>query len=72
MSIKLTMEVRALAAKNKELIGRLDNLEKSVNTLKRSVSHMERNPTGKSGIRVPQTALPDTLAELEIGKPQGT
>jgi len=73
MSIKLFMELEKLKEKRKDDLQRLDNLEKAVNTLKKSVSFMERNPAGDIGVRVPQTPLPDTLEKLEIGKqPKGT
>lgn len=73
MSMKMFKMIKDLVEENKKIRGRLDNAEKAVNTLKRSVSHMERNPASESGVRVPQTPLPDTLDKLEIGKqPQGT
>lgn len=73
MSLQMGKMIKDLQAENKKIRERLDNAEKSVNILKRSVSHMERNPASESGVRVPQTPLPDTLDKLEIGKqPQGT
>lgn len=73
MSIKMAMEIIELQADRKVMCERLEILEKAVNTLKRSVSHIERHGTKAGGVVVPQTALPDTLDQLEIGKhPQGT
>ncbi len=73
MSIKMAMEIKGLLLENRAQAERLDKLEKSVNTLKRSVSHIERHGTKSGGVVVPQTSLPETLAKLEIGKhPQGT
>ena len=73
MSLQMGKMIKDLQVETRELRERLDNVSKAVNTLKRSVSHMERNPASKSGVRVPQTPLPDTLDKLEIGKqPQGT
>jgi len=73
MSMKMMKMIKDLQADKREIQRRLDKLWKEVNTLKRSVSHMERNPASKSGVRVPQTPLPDTLDKLDIGKqPQGT
>lgn len=73
MSIKMAMEIKALQGENREQAQRLDKLEKSVNTLKKSVSHIERHGTKDGGVVVPRTALPETLDKLEIGKhPQGT
>lgn len=73
MSIKMEMEIRELISEKKRMAERLDKLEKSVSILKKSVSHIERHGTGDGGVIVPQTALPDTLNKLEIGRnPQGT
>lgn len=73
MSIKMEMIIRKMLAEQKEHTERLDKLEKAVNNLKRSVAHIERYGTSDGGVVVPQTALPETLQELEIGKnPQGT
>lgn len=73
MSIKHEMQIRTLIESGKAQLKRLDKLEKALNTLKKSVSHIERHGTRDGEVVVPQTALPDTLQELEIGKqPQGT
>ena len=73
MSIRHEMQIRDLLEEKKVTAARLDKLEKSVNTLKKSVSHIERHGTSDGDIVVPQTALPDTLDKLEIGRsPQGT
>ena len=68
MSRLIDNMVLDLIQEKKEWLARLDKLEKSVNTLKKSVSHIERHGTGDGGVVVPQTALPDTLDKLEIGK----
>lgn len=66
-------EIRKLKEADISKSKRLDSLEKSVNNLKRAVSHLERSPDTKTGVRVPRTPLPDTLDDLEIGsQPKGT
>jgi predicted nuclease with TOPRIM domain len=73
MSIKLTMQVKALETEKKEMKRDLDKLVKSVNTLKVRMSHLERHPDSKGTVRVPQVDLPETLDQLEIGRnPTGT
>lgn len=73
MSMALAVKVRDLELWKGNAILQLDKLEKAVNTLKKHVSHLERSPGTKSGVRVPQTPLPDTLEKLEIGsQPEGT
>jgi hypothetical protein len=73
MSIKMQVDIMKLTEEKKVMAERLDNLEKSVNILKRSVSHIERHGTSDGGVVVPQTALPEALDKLEIGRnPQGT
>lgn len=73
MSIKMWGEVEELKVVVKDLKARLDKAEKSVNTLKKSVSHIERHGTSDGDLVVPQTALPETLEKLEVGsQPKGT
>ena len=73
MSIRLEVLVRDLISAEKLMVARLDKLEKAVNTLRKSVSHIERHGLSDGGVVVPQTALPDTLEKLEIGRnPGGT
>jgi hypothetical protein len=68
MSIKMAMEIKALQDSEKQNLVRVDKLEEEVKLLKKSVSHIERTPVGDGGLRVPPTALPDTLGKLELGK----
>jgi hypothetical protein len=68
MSIKLWNQVQVLRAEKKEMVVRLDKLEKEVNTLKRSVSHIERHGTSDGTVVVPQIERPETLDKLEIGR----
>jgi len=73
MSIKHEMQIRDLIAKRKEAEERLDKLEKAVNTLRKSVAHIERHGLSDGGVVVPQTPLPETLDKLELGRqPKGT
>jgi hypothetical protein len=73
MSIKVEMKVKGLIESSKAQLIRLDKLEKALNTLKKSVSHIERHGLSDGGVVVPQTALPETLDKLEIGsQPKGT
>jgi hypothetical protein len=73
MSIKHEMQIRSLIESGKAQLQRLDKLEKALNTLKKSVSHIERHGLSDGGVVVPQTALPETLDALEIGsQPKGT
>lgn len=73
MSMMLSVKVRDLELWKVKAEGQLDKLEKAVTLLKKHVSHLERSPGTKSGVRVPQTPLPDTLEKLDIGsQPEGT
>jgi hypothetical protein len=73
MSIKFEVMVNDLVSAEKLMVARLDKIEKAINTLRKSVSHIERHGTSDGVVVVPQTALPETLDKLEIGKhPQGT
>ena len=73
MSMKMTMQIRELEAQNQLKGARLDKMEKVLNLLLKAVSHLERSPDKKSGVRVPLTPLPETLEELEIGsQPEGS
>jgi hypothetical protein len=73
MSQQMAVKILSLIESSKAQLKRLDSLEKAVNNLKKAVSHMERSPDKKTGVRVPLTPLPDMLTELEIGnKPKGT
>ncbi len=73
MSIKLWGMVEKMKVEVKVVFLRLDKLEKSVNTLRKSVSHIERHGASDGTVVVPQTEMPETLEKLEIGRPsQGT
>lgn len=73
MSIKLWARVEELKVARRVAEDRLDKLEKSVNNLKRSVSHIERHGASDGTVIVPPTELPETLEKLEIGRSsQGT
>jgi len=73
----MSLKIQAIAFENQAAISvieeRLDKLEKNVILLLKSVSAVERqNRTTDTGVTVPQVKLPDSLAELEIGKnPKG-